>query len=83
MTNLIDPFEGCPVIPGLEELGRAILDADGQVSGSPANWETLRGSNRPVTSIAPDIRSKTTEHLAKNINAVFGLPDEIKPEGKV
>ena len=31
-------------IAGLEHLGRAIVDAAGQPSGSPANYENLNGS---------------------------------------
>ena len=40
-----DPFEGCKAIPGLEQLGRVILDENGCLSGSPANYENLRGSS--------------------------------------
>jgi hypothetical protein len=39
-----DPFEGCEPLPGREELGRAIKDKSGAPSGSPANYEFLRGS---------------------------------------
>lgn len=38
-----DPFEGCEPIEGLEHLGRAIRGKDGQISGSPANYEATRG----------------------------------------
>ncbi len=38
-----DPFEGHEPLPGLEHLGRHIADANGQPSGSPANFEALRG----------------------------------------
>ena len=31
-------------IAGLEHLGRAIVDENGQPSGSPANYENLNGS---------------------------------------
>ena len=40
-----DPFGGCKAIPGLEQLGRVILDENGCLSGSPANYENLRGSS--------------------------------------
>ncbi len=41
----VDPFEGCKPIPGLEQLGRVILDEDDHLSASPANYENLRGSS--------------------------------------
>lgn len=31
------------ILPGLEHLGRAITDENGVPSGSPANYENLRG----------------------------------------
>lgn len=40
-------FEGYGPLPGLEHLGRHISDADGQPSGSPANFEQLRGARHP------------------------------------
>jgi hypothetical protein len=45
-----DQFEGCMPLPGLENLGRAIVDAAGVPSGSPANYEHLRGATgaKPV-----------------------------------
>jgi hypothetical protein len=49
----LDPFEGYEPIPGLEELGRAIRDKDGNLSGSPANYELIRGSKE--SSIDPSI----------------------------
>jgi len=39
-------FETAMVIPGLEHLGRAIVDKSGVPSGSPANYEALRGSEQ-------------------------------------
>ena len=39
----VDPFEGYAPLDGLEHLGRAIVDANGVPSGSPANFENLRG----------------------------------------
>lgn len=43
-----DPFAGYEPFPGLEHLGRAITDAQGQPSGSPANYEALRGRGDPA-----------------------------------
>jgi hypothetical protein len=42
-----DPFDGCEPLADLEYLGRAIVDADGMPSGSPANFEVTRGSTYP------------------------------------
>ena len=39
-----DPFAGRQPVRGQEELGRAIVDAHGAPSGSPANYEATRGS---------------------------------------
>lgn len=46
-------FEGHDPVPGLEALGRAIVDAHGQPSGSPANYEVLRGQTG-VEVLPPD-----------------------------
>lgn len=43
-TNVFDELNAQPV-PGLEHLGRAIVDERGMPSGSPANYEYLRGSD--------------------------------------
>lgn len=40
-------FEGKEALPGLEHLGRAIVDENGVPSGSPANFENLRGRTSP------------------------------------
>lgn len=47
MSNeaLKDEFEDAQPIPGLEHLGRAIVDERGAPSGSPANYENLRGAD--------------------------------------
>lgn len=37
-------FKDYKPLPGAEEFGRAIVDANGVPSGSPANYEYLRGS---------------------------------------
>lgn len=60
-----DPFRHAEVIPGLEHLGRGIVDENGQPSGSPANYEALRGIDpnqdrvqlRPVSEVAADIKT--------------------------
>lgn len=48
-----DPFAGYAPAAGLEHLGAAITDADGVVSGSPANYQATRGQNflRPASEI--------------------------------
>lgn len=43
----VDPFEGYSPLPGLEHLGRHITDPSGMPSGSPANFEALRGASYP------------------------------------
>ena len=43
-------------VPGLEHLGRAIVDAQGQPSGSPANYEVTRGAtDQEVLPPAADV----------------------------
>lgn len=44
-----DPFDGAATVPGLEHLGRAIVDANGSPSGSPANFEYTRGATAEPT----------------------------------
>lgn len=53
--NVFDEL-GAQQIEGLEHLGRAIVDAAGVPSGSPANYEKLRGATgqKPV-DVAPVI----------------------------
>lgn len=46
--NDSDIFEGREPVAGLEYLGRAIVDANGQPSGSPANYEATRGADHPA-----------------------------------
>lgn len=43
-------FDNAQPLPGLEHLGRAIVDQNGAPSGSPANYENLRGitGQKPV-----------------------------------
>jgi hypothetical protein len=42
-TDTGDEFSGHDPLPGLEHLGRHIRDRNGIPSGSPANFEHLRG----------------------------------------
>ena len=50
-----DPFEGHSPLPGtLASLGRHIRDASGQPSGSPANFEALRGKSYENLPTAED-----------------------------
>lgn len=75
-----DPFEGCAPVRGLEHLGRAILDKQGQPSGSPANYEATRGQVDPtVASTGGEITASgeppqlavDTEAIIEQINAEF------------
>lgn len=60
-----DPFANAVTVPGLEHLGRAIVDEAGVPSGSPANFEATRGKGAEpltpeayadiVTAIAADL----------------------------
>lgn len=53
-----DPFEGHSPLPGkLASLGRHIVDASGQPSGSPANFEALRGKSYENLPTAEDAAS--------------------------
>lgn len=66
-------FEGRNPIPGYEHLGAAITDLHGHPSGSPANYESLRGQTgeEPVEPPSP-------EHFAMAIDSMITLP--IPPE---
>lgn len=55
------------IIPGLEHLGRAITDDAGVPSGSPANYENLRGKG-PQT-ISDEERARILEDLAAEFPA--------------
>lgn len=59
MTNesTDDVFAGKAPVEGLEHLGRAILDANGQPSGSPANYEALRGVGETMPTEADTARA--------------------------
>jgi hypothetical protein len=51
-----DPFANASPLPGLEALGRAVVDAYGNPSGSPANFEALAGKDayRLPSDVSPD-----------------------------
>ena len=58
-----DVFEGKDPVEGLEVLGRAIVDSNGVPSGSPANYEELRGKNGLPPVDIDDIKAKLAEQL--------------------
>lgn len=59
-------------VEGLEHLGRAIVDAQGQPSGSPANYEVTRGAtDQQVLPPAADVVAS----IAKEFES-FGQPPE-------
>lgn len=63
-----DPFEGHDVLsPALAHLGRHIRDANGAPSGSPANFEALRGK---VYENLPG--NKDIDAMVSAIEAEFG-----------
>lgn len=68
MADETDIFEGHDVIPGLEHLGRAIVDKNGIPSGSPANYENLRGKGVPEEDL-PDPQA-----VIAALQAEFGTP---------
>jgi hypothetical protein len=55
-------------VPGLEHLGKAIVDDNGQPSGSPANYERTRGSRG-----AQDLPN--VSELVTAINAEFAAAE--------
>lgn len=56
-------FDGREAIPGLEHLGRAIVDESGVPSGSPANYENLRGRTAPGTAPVADVQEQVRKLL--------------------
>jgi len=58
-----DIFEDKEPFEGLEPLGRAIVDKNGVPSGSPANYENLRGNNGLPPVDMDDIKAKLAEQL--------------------
>jgi len=66
----VDVFEGTNPVTGLEHLGRAIVDKNGIPSGSPANYENLRGKGGEDDSL-PDVQD-----VIAALQAEFGKPPE-------
>lgn len=81
----IDPFAGRKPLPGYEHLGRAILDRQGQPSGSSTNYEATRGSTTedldsgPVViapaaaslSLTPGTPTITTTHTHRGVRWIL------------
>lgn len=64
-------FEGTKEVEGLESLGRAIVDAQGAPSGSPANYENLRGKSGQEIITAED-----KARMVADLQSEFGVtPD--------
>lgn len=68
-----DPFETAVIIPGLEHLGLAIVDANGVPSGSPANFEATRGKGAYVLS--EEDRAEIVARIASESAAVGTIPE--------
>ena len=66
-----DPFAGAEPIAGLEQLGRAITDAEGIPSGSPANFEALRGARYPLGRTPPPRAAADINALISAIGTEF------------
>ncbi len=66
-----DIFEGHEPLPGLEPLGRHIRDASGVPSGSPANFEHLRGK-LDESAVVPVLDEATIAAQVAAILAEFG-----------
>lgn len=60
-------FDNCAPLTGLEYLGRHIRDANGAPSGSPANFETLRGI------VDPSARIPTAQDIAASEALIMEL----------
>lgn len=65
-----DVFKGMSPVAGLEHLGRAIVDKHGIPSGSPANYEQLRGKGAEEVAL-PDVND-----VVAALQAEFGKPEE-------
>ena len=73
-----DPFEGSKAVKGYEKFGRVIVDANGQVSGSPANFENLRGSDWPFGMPRPvAIDSPTNEDALAAMAAEYAPSENV------
>lgn len=65
-------FASAEPLPGLEHLGRAIVDEAGVPSGSPANYENLRGKG--AYSISNEARDKILADLAAEFPTADDMP---------
>lgn len=63
-------------VPGLEHLGRAIVDEAGIPSGSPANYENTRGirSNIPLPNVADIVTA-----INSDFDALLNPPEPVQP----
>lgn len=71
-----DPFAGASPLPGLEHLGRAIVDEQGMPSGSPANYEATRG--KTGREAEPEAIQGAIDNL--DVAGILGqpvIPDEV------
>jgi hypothetical protein len=57
-----DKFATAQVVPGLEALGKGIVDKYGRPSGSPANWEATAGLTSEPEPISEE---EAQEEIAK------------------
>lgn len=64
-----DPFANAKPVPGLEHLGRAVVDENGAPSGSPANYEATRGrtGKEPDAAAIADMVDKIGAEFAAGI----------------
>lgn len=75
-VEAVDPFAEAVVVPGLESLGRGILDKYGRPSGSPANWEATNGkSDEP----GPISEEAAADEIAKIGEQLIELAPEEPP----
>lgn len=72
MDNTVDEFAGHTPLKGLEHLGRHIRDQHGAPSGSPANFENLRGVVDPTAQVptAEEIAAAESLIAADMLNTV-------------
>lgn len=72
-ASLDEVFDGCEPLPGAEQFGRAIVDANGVPSGSPANYEYLRGA-APGALTGPELEQAIGAAITSAVAAV-AAPD--------
>lgn len=64
-------FAGQRELDGMEPLGRAIVDKQGVPSGSPANFENLRGLSSETV-----ITEEDKARIMANLKTEFGFADQ-------